>query len=374
MKRLTPPVLLVESAAGSSNLQYATGFHAVDPVVLLDEGARKTLVVPALEAGRAARCRGIEVVTVQQLDLPPDRRRAPEDWALGLVRRRGVKRVAVPGYFPLKAAELLRRHGIRVEVCKGTVYPQRAVKTPGEVRRIEQAQMATILAMKHAIALIRSASIGRDRSLRLGRTALTSERVREEIQRVLLRENCIGAEIIVAGGVQAADPHERGSGPLRAGETIVLDIFPRHQEHGYWGDCTRTVVRGEATPFQRKMYRAVKKAQKLALDTLRAGVDGREIHRAVAESLAGDGFVTEVKGTVARGFFHGTGHGIGLDIHEAPSLSLAGVTLQPGHVVTVEPGLYYPEHGGVRIEDVVAITRTGCRILGSCPRTFELRA
>ncbi|MCB1069480.1 MAG: aminopeptidase P family protein [Verrucomicrobia bacterium] len=372
MNRSTPPILLIESAEASANLLYASGFHAVDPVVLLDEGPRKTLVVPALEAGRAAQCRGIQVVTVGSLDLPADKRRSVTDWAWALLKRQGIRHVLVPAYFPVASAELLRKRRIRVEVAEGEIYPRRAVKTTREIRAIEEAQHATLTAMRKAIAEIRGASIGRDGVLRARGKVLTSESVRTLIQRTLLDHQYIGKEIIVAGGRQAADPHERGSGPLRAKETIVLDIFPRSQIHGYWGDATRTVLRGEASPVQRRMYRAVKQAQQLALHSIRAGVKGADIHRAVADSLLNAGFPTTIKGTVARGFFHGTGHGIGLDIHEAPSLSLADWTLEPGHVVTVEPGLYDPDHGGVRIEDVVVVTRNGCRVLGSCPKTFEM--
>jgi len=188
----------------------------------------------------------------------------------------------------------------------------------------------------------------------------------------LLRHQCQARDTIVAGGRQAADPHDRGSGPLRAGETIVLDIFPQHKRHGYWGDITRTVVKGRARPELHRMYEAVRTAQAAALREVRAGARADHIHEGVQQRFKAAGFVTDMRDGLPVGFFHGTGHGVGLDIHEAPSLSTVPVRLRAGHVVTVEPGLYYPELGGVRLEDTVAVTGTGCRILAACEKVFEI--
>ena len=169
---------------------------------------------------------------------------------------------------------------------------------------------------------------------------------------------------IVAGGRQAADPHEAGRGPLRAGEWIVADVFPRMLATGYWGDMTRTFLHGRPTAAQRRMYEAVAEAQRLALSLVRPGAKGKDVHRAVTDFFARRGWKT---GTGpdgrAHGFFHGLGHGVGLEIHEEPRLSPSGGELAPGMVVSVEPGLYYPEIGGVRIEDLVVVTETGCSVL-----------
>ena len=201
---------------------------------------------------------------------------------------------------------------------------------------------------------------------------LTAEAVKVVIELELMRHQCQSRDTIVACGRLAADPHDRGHGPLRAGQTIVLDIFPQHKQHGYWGDITRTVVKGPARPELRALYDAVLKAQKGALALVKPGMRADRIHDRVKACFQDAGFFTGDRAGIPVGFFHGTGHGVGLDIHEAPSLSTVPVRLKAGHVVTVEPGLYYPDLGGVRIEDTVAVTRTGAQVLCPCEKVFEI--
>ncbi|MBQ6102340.1 MAG: M24 family metallopeptidase, partial [Kiritimatiellae bacterium] len=194
---------------------------------------------------------------------------------------------------------------------------------------------------------------------------LTSERARALVRETLLSRGCLDLEgSIVAGGRQAADPHEAGHGPLRAGEWIVCDIFPRDLCTGYWGDMTRTFMNGRPSAKLRRLYRAVADAQRLALSLVRPGAKGSDVHAAVARFFEESGWPSGRDATGRPyGFFHGTGHGVGLQIHEEPRLSVTGGELTPGMVVTVEPGLYYPDLGGVRIEDTVAVTTSGCEIL-----------
>ena len=174
----------------------------------------------------------------------------------------------------------------------------------------------------------------------------------------------------MAGGDQACDPHERGSGPLFANSLIILDVFPRDAKTGYFGDMTRTVLRGRASEAQRKLWQTVKDGQALALKRIKAGVDGMTIHKAIQTLFKRRGYPTEVRKGKNVGFFHGTGHGLGLEIHEYPRLQK--VVLKERQVLTVEPGLYYPGLGGVRHEDVVVVTKTGCRILSRFPKQLEL--
>jgi Xaa-Pro aminopeptidase len=194
--------------------------------------------------------------------------------------------------------------------------------------------------------------------------------LRAEIDSTILRAGGIPAGTIVAGGDQACDPHERGYGPLYADSLIILDVFPRDAKTGYFGDMTRTVLRGRASEAQRKLWETVKAGQALALKRIKAGVDGMTIHKAIQEFFSGRGFPTEVRKGRRVGFFHGTGHGLGLEIHEHPRLQK--VVLKDRQVVTVEPGLYYPGLGGVRIEDVVLVTKTGCKILSRFPKRLEI--
>lgn len=372
-KKLTAPVLLIGSSCEASDIKYASGFHPLDPVVFLDLGRTRYLVVPALELGRAQQeTNRVRVVTPEQLPLTGKQRRSLSGWALGVLRQAGVRHVCVSPFFPLALADRLRKSKIRITVSHGPVYPRRAIKTADELKCIRASQRAAVAAMKAAIDVLSRSRISASGFLMQGRNKLTSEQVRVVIETTLLQHNTLARETIVAGGRQGADPHNRGSGPLRAGEPIVIDIFPQHKEHGYWGDITRTVVKGAPRPEVQKMYAAVKAAQANALSRLRPGVKGSAVHEGVAKLLAGRGFTTTVSDKVAEGFFHSTGHGVGLDIHEAPSVSTRGGALRAGHVVTIEPGLYYPALGGVRIEDTVVITKTGWKYLAPLEKRFHV--
>jgi Xaa-Pro aminopeptidase len=174
----------------------------------------------------------------------------------------------------------------------------------------------------------------------------------------------------VAGGRQACDPHERGHGPLRARELIILDVFPRDARTGFFGDLTRTVVRGQASGAQRNLWQAVCEAQQLAVRSIKPRAKGAAVHKAVQEFFASRGYRTEKRRGRWTGFFHGTGHGLGLDLHEEPRIS--ATVFRPGQVFTVEPGLYYPGIGGARHEDVVTVTRSGCRLLSRLVVPLEI--
>src|SRR2546421_11370302 len=224
--------------------------------------------------------------------------------------------------------------------------------------------------MARAIDVLSASKPGAGKKLKWSGKTLTSEILRAEIDSAILRAGGIPTNTIVAGGDQACDPHEGGFGPLRADSLIILDIFPRDGKTGYWGDMTRTVVRGRASEQQRKLWEAVKAGQRLALKRIKAGVDGVSIHLAITELFERRGFPTEVRNGRRVGFFHGTGHGLGLEIHEYPRLQK--VVLKDRQVVTVEPGLYYPGLGGVRHEDVVVVTKTGCKILSRFPNQLEI--
>ena len=206
-----------------------------------------------------------------------------------------------------------------------------------------------------------------------GKKELTSEMVRLTICKTLLDNDCIAQETIVAGGPSSADPHERGEGPLYAGQPIVIDIFPRSGRSGYWGDITRTVCKGAASIELKKQYNAVKSAQAAQLKAIKAGVWTDKIHQIGVDLMENRGFKTETINDVPQGFIHGTGHGVGLEIHEAPRVSSGNhQKLRAGHVITIEPGLYYPEIGGVRIEDTILVTKEGYKMLSSCIKKFEV--
>jgi Xaa-Pro aminopeptidase len=227
--------------------------------------------------------------------------------------------------------------------------------------------------MGEAIRVLRSAKIGRDRRLTYRNAPLTSEKLRAAIDSAIVQEGGLASHTIVAGGKQGCDPHEPGHGPLRAHEPIILDIFPRSQATGYFGDITRTVVRGCASEAIRKLYDTVFQGQQAAFEKMRAGVPTADVHRTVQELFGRLGYKTGKHNGRMQGFFHGTGHGLGLEIHEVPRTgpNSPGV-LKRGQVVTVEPGLYYPELGGVRLEDVALVTRRSPRNLTRFEKVFEI--
>ena len=372
-KSSTPPLLVVGHSGDLADIRYGCGFTPVDPVLMLDTGRTQHLVVPLLEVGRARHeAPRARVHTPMELDVPKDQRRQLSAWALALLNVTGHTAIRVGPFFPALVMQRLQQAGVSVAIESSLVYPERVIKTDAEIACIRGVQRAAVAAMHAAVAEIRAAQIDRRGFLIRHGKKLTAEAVKLTIELELMRHACQGRDTIVAGGRQAADPHDRGAGPLRAGETIVLDIFPQHKQHGYWGDITRTVVKGPARPELHRLYQTVLKAQLAALRMVKPGVRGDKIHDLVQAQFAAAGYFTGDREGLPVGFFHGTGHGVGLEIHEAPSLSTVPVRLRAGQVVTVEPGLYYPDLGGVRIEDTVVVTAGGAKLLCPCEKVFEL--
>jgi Xaa-Pro aminopeptidase len=374
MKKLTGAILFVGAPNQLTDVRYRSGFTAVDPVVYLETGRRGHLIVPPMEVGRAKRQvhHGVEVVSSADLGLSRSERCRLSSWAIALLHRLKIRRVIVGAMFPVAVARRLEKARIRVCVATTSLFPAREIKSAREVRRIAETQAAAAAAMRAAIAVIARSRAGRDGRLTLAGHLLTTEAVERVIDHVLLEHGCVAEETIVACGRPSADPHDRGSGPLRARQPIVVDIFPRNRRHGYWGDITRTIVKGKAPERLGRMYRAVRRAQLAALAKVKEGVRVKAIHGAVQEVFDRGGFRTEVRGGMAEGFTHGTGHGVGLDIHEAPSVGPGEGRLRAGNVITVEPGLYYRSIGGVRIEDTVVVTRKGWKHLAKTPYPFEV--
>jgi len=375
-KSSSVPLVLAGDPLSHPDLLYATGFMAPDPIVYMQRGRRKVMVVSTLEWGRAnqaAAGRGITVLSPPHLGLEGAQRRDISAWiAAALAARYNTRRLAVPDAFPHGLVCRLKKKRIAVALLDGEPFPQRRIKSTHEIACIRQSQRAAVIAMRAACSMIAEATVDRAGRLCGGTDVLTSEAVQRRIAESLLRQDCSGGETIVACGVQGADPHERGHGPLHANEPIVIDIFPRHQRHGYWGDITRTVVKGKPSRELRGMYAAVKEAQAAALRTVRAGVSGSCVHQAAVKVFDRRGYKTQRREDGFTGFIHSTGHGVGLAIHESPSLGGANCRLREGEVVTVEPGLYYPEYGGVRIEDTIVVTRGGWHYLAPCEKRFVL--
>ena len=379
MKKKSVAMLLVGIPEYDADIEYAGGFRAISPVVLLCINAKKHLVVSGLEYGRACKTiysagksKRVNVLNSSQLGLKGKKAAQVSEWALKLVQDAGVRSVTVPGDFPHAVAKRLIKAGIKVIITKQALFPRRQVKSSKEIANITESQQAAVIAVRSAIALIAKTSITNDGFLKLGTELLTSEAVRRLISQVLLDHGCFSRETIVAGGKHAANPHDVGSGPLPAHEAIVMDIFPQHLEHGYWGDLTRTVVRGNPSAKLKKMYQAVKAAQSAALAKVKPGVQAKSVHMAVVDEFSRRHYETKIEEGIPSGFIHSTGHGVGLAIHESPTIGMSTARLKSGNIITIEPGLYYPDIGGIRIEDTVVVTPTGWRYLVPCEKKFEV--
>ena len=370
MKKTTSVHILISSAKNTADIRYLCGAEPPETAVLIQTGRRGTLIVSEMEYSRMRRTvkRGITVLRPELIGS--SWKKGAADWIKKSV---AGKKLSVTADFPFGLAEKLRRSGFRLIVSGEPVCPQREIKTAAEISAVKNSQRAAVAAMNAAIKQIASSEIGQDGILRCGKTVLTSEMVRSTICHALLDRECIALETIVACGPHSADPHERGTGPLRAGQPIVLDIFPRSAATGYWGDLTRTVCRGPAPAELKKMFTAVKAAHAAALKAIKAGAWADDIHAAAAGELDRRGFKTETIDGVPQGFIHGTGHGVGLEIHEAPRVSSAGhKKLRAGNIITIEPGLYYPHIGGIRIEDTILVTKAGYEMLAPCPKRLEI--
>ena len=376
--RGTEARLLFAASEQNADLLYATRFFAPDPFACFLHGGRSHVVMNDLEIDRARRqARVDEVISLSALqgELRREGRRAITTGAVlhRLLSGRGVRTLLVPFDFPTGLAFQLRRRGLRLRVKEGPFFDQRQIKQSREVRQITRAQRAAEAGLQAGIDLIRQARITSRGRLERDGAALTAEHVKEAINTVLLKLGFVAAHTIVAGGKQGCDPHNEGHGPLPAHQPIILDVFPRSRKDGYWGDITRTVVRGRAGEKVRALYRCVAEGQALALSQAGPGAGGRQIHQSVRDFFASRGFPTGLKRGRMQGFFHGTGHGVGLEIHEAPHIgSRTESILRAGQVVTVEPGLYYSGVGGVRIEDLILITPNGYRNLTRFPKVLEI--
>jgi Xaa-Pro aminopeptidase len=272
-------------------------------------------------------------------------------------------------------AERLRASGIEIIVDRD-LSERRRVKRPDEIAALEATQRATEDAWAKGVDALKRATTRKDGTLELDGEAFTAERLRAIVEFRLLELGCVSEGAIIAPGKQAADPHMIGSGPLRAGEAIVMDIFPQSKTTRYWADMTRTVSKGDPPAEIMKLYEITKRAQDAGIKALRPGTTGREVHELVEDVIWTAGYDTtrpgqqrSKNGGPPRGFIHGTGHGVGLEIHEMPTVGRSGtLPLVAGDVVTVEPGIYLPELGGVRLEDMLVITETGSRNLTRAPR------
>ncbi len=366
--------LIVADSEKSADLLYATGFRAPDPYIYFSLGSKKGVILSVLEYDRGCKeCRG-DIHVFRYEDFVRHGRRGMGDVLRVLAKSLKADGFRVPADFPLGLADFLRKHGLEVKSAAREFFPQREFKSEEEIGHLRDAQRITGLGMRRAETILREAEASASGALRWNDAPLTSEILQAEINIELIRHGAFAESTIAAGGTQGAEPHNSGSGELFAGAPVVIDIFPKVTATGYHGDMTRTFVKGKAADTVRRAYDAVLNTRERCKAMVRAGAVPAEIHTFAAEFLQQQGFPTgQREDGKSYGFFHGLGHGLGLEVHEAPRMNPRNPTpFKGGEVVTVEPGLYDPAWGGIRLEDVVAVRSDRAECLTEYPDQLEL--
>ncbi|MEZ0216104.1 MAG: M24 family metallopeptidase [Rariglobus sp.] len=375
MARSAPSPLLYADTARSADMLYFGRFSVPDAFIAFGVRGKKIAVLSALEFGRAQKSSGFDTVLPLEPWLVKVRATNPKAGiaeVIGLLAKHyKIHAFDVAPDFPLALADKLRALGLKLTPVP-SLFPSREIKTAAEAAAIREGNRCSALGIGAAEQLLRRSKIKAGKLVLDGKP-LTSERLKTAIEIACLEAGAVSADTIAAGGDQACDPHERGHGPLRANELIIVDVFPRVTKTGYHGDMTRTFLKGRASEKQRHLVAAVRTAQLAALDVIHNGINGRLVHQQCLNTFERHGFETKRTPRGSVGFFHGTGHGLGLDIHESPRVSSIDHILKKGAVVTVEPGLYYPGLGGCRIEDVVQVTDAKPKMLSSFHYDWEIR-
>ncbi len=343
------------ASSDDADIRYLTRFVVHDPFVFFKRrGQPGTIIVSQMEAERASRESTAAVMTRTQAGLIEIIKTEKNPWKAQatMIAGQAGKTLLVSPDLPAALVRALEEHA-RVIVDKGTVEQMRAKKSRTEIAWMKSVQKSTDDAMALAVSLIARSTVKKG-LLYLKGAPLTSEYVRTAVHKQLMDGGCRAAETIISCGKDTALPHAIGSGQLAAHEPIVIDMFPKSETTGYYSDMTRTVSKGEPDEKIQEMYAAVLGAKRLAISHIKAGVSGADVYQAVVDFFKDQGYES-----TTRGFVHNLGHGLGLQVHELPTLGAAGSILRAGHVITVEPGLYYPGIGGVRLEDMGEVTKKG---------------
>ncbi|MCF7853354.1 MAG: M24 family metallopeptidase [Candidatus Pacebacteria bacterium] len=370
--------LMYAASETHADMLYATRLMVPDPFLWMSVEEKQYIVVSQLEVGRALKevPPGIEVVSWQQARerwcVASTGERGPETLIAAVTRQFNIDQWKVPADFPLGLARSLEEHDVHLEPTT-PFFPSRQHKNRREIQEIREGVALAEIGMEHALTILREARVVANGNLSWRGTPLTAEILRGEIDAEIARHGGTASHTIAAPGPQSADPHQCGHGRMRAREPIVIDIFPRVDRSGYHGDLTRTVVKGDPSETVSRAFTAVHDAREKAIAAARPGVAAAHVHAVAAKELADHGFETDTHHVPPRGFIHATGHGLGLEVHEPPRASeTSEAILEDGHVITIEPGLYYPEWGGVRLEDVIVIQEDGCENLTSIATVVQV--
>lgn len=374
--------ILFHADGRDPDMLYFSRFNAFDPYLAFTAGRKRIAVITVGEYGRMMKESVFDEVLLQheiereaarRFKLPEGTKPDNSQVVRHLAKIYGIREFLVGSRFPAGLLVALQQDGVKVKVeSNGGLLPERQCKTAAEVKALRQGNQASAAGFRVVAKTLSESKVRRGVLHHQGRV-LTSERLRELICHACLDSGALALHTIAAPGDQAVDNHCVGHGPIRAGELIVVDIFPQRIEDGYWGDMTRTYLKGKASDAQRRLVRTVRKAHKLAIEMIRPGIRGGGVHEAVERFFVREGYETDKESSEPKGFFHALGHGVGLEIHEEPIMRHgAKFRFRKGMVTTVEPGLYYRGLGGVRIEDVVHVVPGGNEKISAAPYKWEI--
>lgn len=364
--------LIFDDTSNSSDLFYRTGFKAPDPIIFFEIGRKKYLILNDLEIERGkAQAKVDEVLSLREI-LNNVKSKKIFDVFVWIIKKYGIRKIIVPYSFPSYIFNQLQKLKIRIEASSDSIFfPKRLIKDENEIKKIKKTMKLTEIVLGNVINIIKN-SRPRNNYLYYNKKILTSEFLRNFCQKDLASLGLECPDCIISSGKHSALPHHHGSGPLKESVPIILDIFPRDIESGYFADITRTIVKGKPGKILKNMYEVVKKGQITGVKLVKAGRNGKTIHNKIRKIFDDEGFSTDFSKKNPDGFIHSTGHGLGLQIHEPPRISDIDEILKKNQVITVEPGLYYPKIGGIRIEDTVLVTKSGCKNLSKFPKFFEI--
>ena len=369
-------VLIFGDTVRCPELRVEVPHSVADPFLYVERNGDRTTVIRSLEAARMSEVERMTVLPLETLGLDElvasglDGDAAMLEIAARACAELGVREAVVPAGFPLELADRLRADGVGLRVDRALFTARRRAKTPLQLAGIRQAQRAAEAGTAAAAELLRAAEPV-DGVLHLDGVPLTSERLKQAVAAAFLANGAVAEDFIVAHGEQTCIGHHMGSGAIRAGEAITVDLWPRDVESGYHTDMTRTFVVGPVSDELADYHRLCLEVHERVIPAIRPGVTGRELHTIASQVVEDGGYPTQLSKkpgeVLLEGFFHGLGHGVGLDVHEDPPLDLSGGELVAGDVVAVEPGVYRQGYGGVRLEDLVLVTEDGAEVLTSYP-------
>lgn len=382
-KKAQPPTsVLFHSDSSDPDMLYFSRFEACDPYLAFSIGKKKFGVAPDMEYGRMVNESAYDEILLlsevrkgaaRRFKLPKEKGPTLSQLVIHLARLHKIRSFRISAKFPAGLAFQLKDAGVKLEVAGSEgLFPERLIKTAEEIQALRKGNQASAAGFQIVAKTLAESKIKNGKLVHQGKI-LTAERLRELIAQASMLKGAIALHTITAPGDQAVDCHNAGHGPIRPGELIVVDIFPRRPDDGYWGDMTRTFLKGKASDDQKRLVRTVKQAHALSIELIKPGASGGKVHRAVEELFVKEGYeTTKEKGNLG-GFFHALGHGIGLEVHESPVLhAKADWRFKKGMVVTTEPGLYYRGLGGVRIEDVVHLIPGGNELISKAPYKWQI--